>query len=308
VAGGKIVVCVPARNEEERLPRLIDALGRQSIDDFAVVVSLNNTTDRSREVVRAAAFGFPSLDLTIDETVFAAHDAHAGSARRRAMDIAADLAGPAGYVLTTDADTRPPPDWVAANLAAMATGLDVVGGRIAVDESEPMSDAVTALALLTDRYWARVRELEDALDPVPWDPPPRHGDHTGASLCVTVSSYRGCGGLPVIPTSEDRALVHAIILRGGRLAHPASIWTRASPRTIGRAVGGMAEHMLRLEEKCGTDGHLMLPSFAQWRRRAEWRRDVRQRGGAALVAELEQSLPPMTDDTVLDEALVGGDR
>jgi hypothetical protein len=303
MADGKLVVCVPARNEEERLPRLIDALSRQTIDDATVVVSLNNTTDRSKDAVAAASRRYPALNLVLDEVVFAPADAHAGNARRRAMDLAADIAGPAGYVLTTDADTRPPEDWLAANLAAISSGFDVVGGRIAIDRSEPLSDAVTALGLLTDRYWAHVREIEDAVDPVPWDPPPRHGDHTGASLCVTVSAYRQCGGVPAIPSSEDRALVQAIVRCGGRLAHPASIWTRASPRTVGRAAGGMAEHMMRLEGLCGTDGRIMLPSFAQWRLRAAWRRDARRRGGAALVAELEELLPPMIDDTVLREAL-----
>ena len=219
------------------------------------------------------------------------------------MDLAADVAGPTGYVLTTDADTRPPQNWLAANLAAISSGLDVVGGRIAIDRREPLSDAVSALGLLTDRYWARVREIEDAIDPVPWDPPPRHGDHTGASLCVTVSSYRQCGGVPIVPSSEDRALVQAIVRRGGRLAHPASIWTRASPRTVGRAAGGMAEHMMRLEGLCADDSQIMLPSFAQWRQRAAWRRDVRQCGGASLVAELEELLPCMADDAILGEAI-----
>lgn len=219
------------------------------------------------------------------------------------MDIAADEAGPTGYILTTDADTRPPANWLEMNLAAISSGFDVVGGKIAIDRSEPLSDAVSALGLLTDRYWARVRDIEDAIDPVSWDPPPRHGDHTGASLCVTVSAYRQCGGVPLIPSSEDRALVQAIVRRGGRLAHPATIWTRASPRTVGRAAGGMAEHMMRLGGLCGTDRRIMLPSFAQWRLRAAWRRAVRQRGGAALVAELEELLPPMADDTILRDEI-----
>lgn len=303
MADGKLVVCVPARNEQERLPRLIDALSRQTIDDATVVVCLNNTTDRSWDVVDEAARRHPALNIIVDETIFAAADAHAGSARRRAMDLAADAAGPTGYVLTTDADTRPPPEWLGANLAAISSGFDVVGGRITIDRSEPLSEAVNALGLLTDRYWAHVREIEDAIDPVPWDPPPRHGDHTGASLCVTVTAYRRCGGVPVIPSSEDRALVQAIVRRGGRLAHPSSIWTRASPRMVGRAAGGMAEHMMRLEGLCGTDGRIMVPSFAQWRQRAAWRRDVRRRGGAALVAELEELLPFMTDDTILGDAI-----
>jgi hypothetical protein len=299
---GNLVVCVPARNEAERLPRLIQALARQTLQGIAVLVALNNTTDQSLGVIRSACLRHPALKVIVNEATFAAADAHAGSARRRAMDCAADIAGPAGFILTTDADTRPPPKWLAANAAAMAHGLDIVGGRIVMDEDEPMDDAVAAARVLADRYWARVRELEDAIDPVPWDPPPRHGDHTGASLCVSVSAYRRCGGVPTIRTGEDRALVQAVIRQGGKLAHPAGIWTRVSPRAEGRADGGMADYIKHMQERCRANAEIMLPSFAQFRARAAWRRDTRAQGGAALVAELEDRLPPLVDDMALTRA------
>lgn len=305
MAQGRIAVCVPARNEAERLPRFLEALAHQTVQDAVIVVALNNTRDQSREAVDAACVQHPQLKVVVDEVSFAPPDAHAGSARRRAMDCAADIAGPGGFILTTDADTRPPPDWLAANAAAMARGLDIVGGRIVIDESEPMSEVVAAARVLADRYWARVRELEDAVNPLPWDPPLRHGDHTGASLCVTVAAYHRCGGVPIIRTGEDRALVQAVLRQGGRLAHPDDIWTRVSPRVEGRATGGMAEHMLRLERQCRTNSDVMLPSFAQWQARAAWRREILNRGGTALVAELEDGLPPMVDDMVLNDAAFG---
>lgn len=299
---GGLVVCVPARNEADRLPRLLQALAGQTLRDVAVLVALNNTTDQSLAAIEAARLRHPGLEIIVDEAIFAGSDAHAGSARGRAMDGAADIAGPDGFILTTDADTRPPPEWLAENAAAMANGLDIVGGRIVIDEDEPMDPAVAAARALADRYWARVRELEDGIDPVPWDPPPRHGDHTGASLCVSVSAYQRCGGVPAIRTGEDRALVQAVIRHGGKLAHPAGIWTRVSPRAEGRADGGMADYMKNMQERCRANAAVMLPSFAQFRARAAWRRDTRARGGAALVAELEDKLPPLVDDMALTQA------
>ncbi|MCX7322536.1 MAG: glycosyltransferase family A protein [Hyphomicrobiales bacterium] len=296
---GRLVACIPARNEAERLPILLDALAQQTLPDIAIVIALNNTTDESLQVLKDVRSRHPALDVVVDETHFAKADAHAGSARKRAMDAAADLAGPGGFVVTTDADARPPPDWLANNMAAMMRGLDIAGGFIVVDEYEPMPEQVARSHSLAGRYWARVREIEDAIDPVSWDPPPRHGDHTGASLCITVEAYRRCGGVPAIRTSEDRALVKAAALQGARLAHPIDIWTRVSPRLIGRASGGMAEHMQQLHARSEAQADVMFPSFAQWRARAAWRRDIRKRGGAALVVELEDTLPPMVDDMVL---------
>ena len=305
MASGRLVVAVPARDEAERLPRLLDALARQTMPAALILLSLNNTSDQSGEAIAEARRRHPDLKVEVDHVRFPPAQAHAGSARRRAMDVAANLAGPEGLLLTTDADTRPPPDWLAANAAAMARGLDIVGGRIVIDELEPVPAAVAAATRLADRYWTQVRAIEDAIDPVPWDPPPRHGDHTGASLCLSVATYRDCGGVPAVRSGEDRALVREVLRRGGRLAHPADIWTRVSPRTIGRAADGMADHMKRLRDDSLAKAAVMVPSFEQWRRRAAWRRGFRERGGAALIADLEAGLPPMVNDMVLDEHCLG---
>ena len=296
MASAPIVVCVPARNEAQRLPILLAALAGQTERNFVTVLALNNTTDNSRDVISRTCAVHRTLKVAIDETEFSPALAHAGSARRRAMDLAADIAGSDGLILTTDADARPPSDWVAQNLAAFRSRLDVVGGKIVIDEDEPISEGVAAARHLADLYWARIRQIEDSIDPVAWDPPPRHGDHTGASLCVTVAAYRRCGGVPVIPTGEDRALVQAVLRQGGRLAHPIGVWTRVSPRVDGRARGGMADHMRRLQ---ADSSRVLLPSFAQWRARAEWRRNIRAKGGSALVADLEDDLSRMSDDMVL---------
>lgn len=301
MATGKLVVCIPARDEAMRLPRLLNALALQTVRDVIVVLALNNTTDRSRDVIASAQARYSALTIIVDDVTFPPADAHAGSARRRAMDFAADLAGSDGYVLTTDADTRPPPDWLGQNLTAMARGLDIVGGRIVIDDSEAMPEAVAAARQLADRYWARVRDIEDSIDPVSWDMPPRHGDHTGASLCITASAYRRCDGVPAIASGEDRALVRAVVRQGGRLAHPIGIWTRVSPRVDGRAAGGMADHMKHLQDSTLAHADAMLPSFAQWRARAAWRREMRAKGGSALIAELEDDLSPMVDDMALDK-------
>ena len=60
------VVAIPARNEEALLPRLIEALGQQTVLDrlqrpLDVIVLLNNTIDSSLTATKAAAALSPRL-------------------------------------------------------------------------------------------------------------------------------------------------------------------------------------------------------------------------------------------------------
>lgn len=300
-------VCVPARDEVHRIGRLLDALAAQDRPGvIPVVVALNNTTDGSRYVVADADRRHGGrLDILLDEHVFPDALAHAGSARRRAMDLGLRRLGGDGVLLTTDADARPPPNWIGANLRAIAAGADIVGGALALDDAEPAAPAILDRWALLGRYWAAVRAIEDEIDPKPWDPEPRHGDHTGASLAVTARAYRAAGGVSLLALGEDVALVNAVVAAGGRLAHPAEISVKVSPRLVGRAAGGMAEAMVALAGDPDRPKTLMAPAFEHWRERAVWRRDLRRRPeGAAAIARLEPTLPPMPCDMALGPEMV----
>lgn len=299
----RFCVCVPARDEADRLPILLDALARQDVDGpIRVSILINNTVDDSvAAVARAQAAWGERLHLAV-----ACHDlpperAHAGTARRLAMEAGLARIDPdRGVLISTDADTRPPSDWISAMLRAIDAGLDIVGGRIVVDDAEPLAADMDAMQIKLDRYWACVRAIEDDIDPCRWDPAPRHGDHTGASLAILAPLYRTAGGVPTVRAGEDRALVEAAVAAGGRLGHPMSVWTRVSARTIGRATGGMADHMQALSVRVARGEPTFLPSFDQWRARAAWRRMRRdQPGGDAGVARDEPLLPPMRCDMPL---------
>ena len=299
----RFCVCVPARDEADRLPILLDALARQDVDGpIRVSILINNTVDDSvAAVARAQAAWGERLHLAVACYDLPPERAHAGTARRLAMEAGLARIDPdRGVLISTDADTRPPPDWISAMLRAIDAGLDIVGGRIVVDDAEPLAAAMDAMQIKLDRYWACVRAIEDDVDPCRWDPAPRHGDHTGASLAILAPLYRAAGGVPAIPAGEDRALVEAAVAAGGRLGHPMSVWTRVSARTIGRATGGMADHMQALSVRVARGEPTFLPSFDQWRARAAWRRMRRdQPGGDAGVARDEPLLPPMRCDMPL---------
>lgn len=295
-----VCVCIPARNEAEHIGRLIEALAQQTVQTFAVAICVNNSSDATHaKAVEATLRSNAGFALHIVQRVFEPELAHAGSARRAAMDMGADLLTPDGLLLSTDADCRPPVDWIEANLAYFSPER-IIGGRIELDELEAdVAPAIFILRRWFDAYWQAVRAIEDRIDPVAWDMPPRHGDHTGASLALSVDLYRRAGGVPLLPTGEDRALVEAAIKAGGKLVHPNVVWTRASSRTAGRANGGMAADMQRWID-CAASGETpMVPAFSHWEERACWRLRTRAKMGVSACLEAERALPPMPCDIPL---------
>ncbi len=243
-------IAIPARNEEERLPQLIEALGQQTWITatsrvLPVTIVLNNCSDRSGDAVREAAAKQPWLRIDLVEVEFHGPAAHVGQARRLAAERALKAAGPASTaaVLTGDAGSVPVPDWVEKNLLALAGGADLVGGLIIGDETEEaaLGEGFLRRAELQARYAALADQLTSLIDPLPFDPWPRHHDHTGASLCVRGDVLQAVGGLPALSFREDLGLVSRARSAGFRLRRDPAVRVHVSAGLEGRAPGGMAE-------------------------------------------------------------------
>lgn len=105
------IVAVPVRNEAERIVaclRAIDAQEGLAPGALGVVLFLNNCTDGTGEIVAGL---LPSLAVSVRVLNEDFTGAHAGWARRKAMDEAAAWLGEAGgAILSTDADSRVPPN------------------------------------------------------------------------------------------------------------------------------------------------------------------------------------------------------
>jgi hypothetical protein len=244
------VVAIPARNEEKHLPSLIRALGDQTWlavrgRRLHIVLVLNNCDDASAKVAAREAAYHPNLFLDLIEVDFSAEDAHVGSARRLAMERAWQISSdPMRCVLlTTDADSAPTSTWIEANLRATQAGADIVGGRIIGDEAEEASLGAGFLrrASQQSRYAELTDRLATLIDPLPYDPWPRHSDHTGASLAVRANVYAAVGGMPALPFREDLAFVSRARGSGYRLRHSLDVRVKVSARLDGRALGGMAD-------------------------------------------------------------------
>ena len=253
-------VVVPVRDEAERLPGLLSALAAQrdaggrpfSPATVEVLVLVNNSSDGSASVARAAAPAWAH----VAETTLGPDEAHVGRARQLLMDAGCArllAAGrPDGLVCSTDADTRPAPDWLAASVAE-ADGVDAVGGRALLlpDERRALAPGVRRLYLLELAYRRAVEDLRGLYAPDAWDPTPRHHHHFGASLAVRADAYAAVGGMPARPMHEDIALVHALWAAGRRVRHSARVRVYTSARDQGRASGGLADDVARWTSHAG---------------------------------------------------------
>ena len=307
------VVCVPARDEAGTLPALIAALGAQEglHRPLRAVILANNCTDGTAAAARDLARRAPSLALRVVEVTLPPDRALVGVARDLALRAGAAWLREEGeatgaVLVTTDADAVPPPRWIAATLAAME-GAEAVGGEIRLAEppGAPLPPWLREARARVARYWSAVRDLAHRLDPLPHDPPPRHGDHTGASLAVTLAAFEAAGGVPHLRTGEDNALVAAIERQGGRLRHPPEVWTAVSVREDGRAPGGMAEEMRKWRRLAESGEPHLLPDAAFWAGSFARRRALRDafRAGTPARAAAETGAPAGTLDALARDSV-----
>ena len=290
------VVAIPVKDEADLIGGCILALARQSRRPGGVLLLLNNCSDLTEAIARNLAATLP-FALHIVSRTFPPAEANAGNARRVAMQLAGEIAGPDGVLLTTDADTIVAHDWVEKNLSALAAGADLVCGRVAVD---PIEEALIPLHLrVDDAQECELTTLLDrigfVLDPDPTDPWPRHTEAAGASIAVTMAAFKRANGIPAVATGEDRAFVKLLGRMDARIRHDPTIIVTVSGRIHGRAEGGMADTIRRRmrQQDEFTDDNLE-PAVDAYRR-FDFRRRVRlawrdQHAGRAPHAELAVDL------------------
>lgn len=287
------VVIVPARNESLLLPRALAALAAQrgvTSASYEVLLLANNCDDDTAEVARRVAQTCPSCPVHVAEVRLPREEANVGVARRMLMDEAVRRLRRAsqrlprgGVILSTDGDTRVEPDWIGATLAEIEAGADAVGGRILTEREACWTAAIGRVQRLDAAYLLLRSRLESLLDPDIADPWPRHHQHFGASLAVTVDAYRRIGGLPVVPYMEDEAMVTALRLQDARIRHSPHVRVWTSGRLDGRAevglswqLGQWADQLARQEQPWVVDPRIEQALWAvrraarrAWRSRAD---------------------------------------
>ena len=250
-------IAMPARDEADRIGKAVRAIVAQrrldgaslDPDAYELLVLANGCADHTAEVVERCAAEAPGHAVYVVRADAAAPESrHVGAARRAVMDAAAarmsDCSTVHRAILTTDADSVVAADWVAHNLAALRTA-DAVGGRIVPDplERAALPDAVRSELDAKTAYEFAVACLESAVDPLPYDPWPRHWQRCGPSLALRASTYARVGGLPPNERLEDLGLYRALLAVDARVRHSIRVRVVTSLRVAGRVAGGFGSEV-----------------------------------------------------------------
>jgi cellulose synthase/poly-beta-1,6-N-acetylglucosamine synthase-like glycosyltransferase len=285
-------IAIPARNEAALIGRCLTALAAQTAHpaSLAVIVVANNCTDATAAIARASHW---PMQMTVIEEHFSAGQAHAGSARRLAVQVAALQSD---IILTTDADCVADSDWAASMMTAFSRSVDAVAGRVSGDWDELRHQSETALKIggLEWEYLSLLGEAEALFDPRDHDPAPRHAQRCGANIGITRMMLEQVGGVPAVPTGEDRALLHAVERIDGRLRHDPHSHVTASARITGRAAGGMADALaarLSADYLCDDQFERAETLVARLRARHAARQRWSRRDGATFGQEWSAHLP-----------------
>ena len=267
----------PRRGRPDRA-RCLEALNTQvgaRLDHIVLLV--NNASDNTAAIARTVAM-HEATTLHVIECDLPPSQANAGNARRLAMLHAAALAGANGILLTTDADGEVDADWLAANVAAIEAGADLVAGWVELD---PVEWGRIPMRLHQDdarecAYDTLCDEIHCRLDP---DPATRRRVTPSTRAPALPSPPKptpGPAACRPIPCGEDRALVAALRRVDARIRHALEVHVTVSGRTEGRSQGGMADTIRRrlTEPDALLDGRLepadACARRARCRPRCDW--------------------------------------
>ena len=229
------VVVVPARDEEARIAACLEALAAQTvgIDAFELIVVLDACADDTEAAAAAAAAA-----LHISLTMIVGPGLGSGPARRAGMELACDrllaTGRPDGLIATTDADSRPAPDWLARQLVHVRAGARVVAGLIELDDEEARLLPAIVLAARERDAATRLRRVRRT------DPDAAHHHFAGASLGVTARAYRAVGGIEPLQALEDDGFARRLAEHRVPVLRAPDVTVTTSARVDGRASQGLS--------------------------------------------------------------------
>jgi hypothetical protein len=160
----KVSVCVSTRDRAGLLPRLFDALGRQTLQEFELVIVDDGSRDSTPAVLTELAdrAGFPTRVLRNGDSQGQA------AGRNRAWRAAT-----AAVIAFTDDDCLPAPDWLACGLRTVSRESHVVAaGSVRVHPEQvarfgpfsyaPLVDSSNAFWFATANAFYRRDDLQAA--------------------------------------------------------------------------------------------------------------------------------------------------
>jgi glycosyltransferase involved in cell wall biosynthesis len=223
-ASWHVCVLVPARNEEELLPRclvsILKACERLPADvTYDIVVCADRSTDRTLQAAESYLSGRGEV-VTSDAGAV-------GFARALAVETALQRYSGAlqrCWLANTDADCCVPETWLVDQLALANNGVEAIAGTVDVDCFSDFKPGVAAL------FSASYIIHADG----------SHPHVHGANLGVRADAYVRAGGWASLRTAEDHDLWNRLMDNGARRASVGRMKVITSGRRQGRAPLGFA--------------------------------------------------------------------
>ncbi|MFE6861877.1 glycosyltransferase [Nocardia sp. NPDC057668] len=220
-----IVVVVPVRDEERRLPDCVRALLRSAEQvrvPVRIQVVLDGCTDGSAQAAGA---------LAVNSVVI--HQRNVGAARAAGFAAVRSSSGPGTWFATTDADSQVDPAWLTRQLRYARRGADLVAGVVTVTDWSGYSRATRL------RYQRQYERRGSA----------GHEHIHGANLGFRADMYWGTGGFLDLPADEDVEFVHRAIAAGRTIVWADDVVVSTSGRRNGRAPNGFAAHLQAVDAR-----------------------------------------------------------
>jgi glycosyltransferase involved in cell wall biosynthesis len=220
-----IAVLIPARDEEQLLPRclrsVLEACRRlpQGVTSDIVIVA-DRSTDKTRQIAEDL--------IQRSGVVIETNAGCVGSCRALAAEIALErYRGPRErcWLANTDADCEVPADWLVQQLSVAEVGYAAVAGIVDVDSFVEHEASVPQLFRLT--YLIHTDGT--------------HPHVHGANLGVRADAYVESGGWRNLTTAEDHDLWQRLHHGKHRRSPDASLRVVTSGRRVGRAPHGFAD-------------------------------------------------------------------
>jgi hypothetical protein len=237
-----VVVVVPARDEARGIAATLasvrSSLGHAwqhgVVGEATLEVVAHRCRDDTAAVARRAVGDLRHVHVAHDESSTSVGQVRDRAARRGLARLR--RRADATWILSTDADTRVSPTWVADILTTAARDHTVgVVGLADLDHWEgDLAGQLDYEALLA----AKMHDADSGLH--------RHDHVYGANLAVRFDAYLDVGGFPDVPLGEDQHLVDRLVARGHRLSRTTAVRVLTSGRLRGRAPGGLADHLAML--------------------------------------------------------------
>lgn len=258
-------IVIPARNEQRRINSCLTALAESQAGSpltGGIVIVVNNSTDRTADAVRQWFAQQAGKMGTLIEYEGAPERASVGLARKTGMDFALSKLAPSGVILTSDADARVDPGWLASNLVELQ-GADLICGTVQPEAAELSALPQSFMRHGHDEgiFMQAIVSLIARLDPQPHDPSPTHRNAAGASMAFHRRLYTDVGGMPCLAVSEDREFAATAEVRDWRVRYASQPVVFASCRLTGRTGAGMAAALrARIEEADPLADELLEPA------------------------------------------------